>query len=159
MKVIIKNKFFTLRGGSSVKSETGEDVFFVKGKLFSPTNVKWICDKNGNKCYKVRNKYINFFTHRAYVYDKNSKIARVKHPFFSAKKFIVEGYKDEILIDGDFFSLQSSILKDGKEIGIIRRNLTVVNDAFTLEGEEEDIPFLIALVIAIDNILDKIKSR
>ncbi len=41
MKVIIKNKFFSLGGSSSVKNENGEDVFFVKGKVLSPTHVKW----------------------------------------------------------------------------------------------------------------------
>lgn len=160
MKVIIKNKFFSLRGSSSVTNEAGESLFIVKGRLLSPTKVKWVCDKTGKKLYKVRNKYINFFVHRAYVYDTKEKIAKVKHPLFGGKKFIIEGYKDEILIDGDFFSFQSSIVCNGKTIGTIIRNITIVNDAFTLEAEEEDMPFMIALVIAIDNIFDKItKSR
>lgn len=160
MIVTIKNKFFSLRGSSSVKSNTGEDLFFVKGRLFSPTKVKWVCDRKGNKLYKVRNKWINFIAHRVYIYDRNAKIAKVKHPLFGGKKFIIEGYKDEIVIQGEFFSPESSIIRDGKTIGIIRRNLSIVNDTFSLEAEEEDMPFLIALVIAIDNIFDKItKSR
>lgn len=155
MKVIIKNKFFTLGGNSSVKDETGKDVFVVKGRVFSPTRVKWICDVEGNKLYKVRNKWINFFAQRAYVIQDKVKIAKVKFGFFSVKKFVVEGYKDEILIDGDFFSLKSTIMRNGKPIGTINRQITIVNDAFELEGEETDMPFLIALVIAIDNIIDK----
>lgn len=158
MKVIIKNKFFTLGGSSSVKDENGQDAFFVKGRVLSPTKVKWVCDKDKNKLYKVRNKWFNFFNYRAYVYEGKTKIAKVKHPLFSGKKFVVEGYKDEILIDGDFFSLKSTIIRNGKPIGTINRKLTVVNDAFSLEGEEADMPFLIALVIAIDNIYDKISK-
>lgn len=70
----------------------------------------------------------------------------------------MEGYKDEILIDGDFFSLKSSIKRNGNVVGTINREITIVNDAFTLEAEEADMPFMIALVIAIDNILDKIRK-
>lgn len=156
MRVIIKNKFFSLGGSSSVKNENGEDVFFVKGRFLSPTKVKWVCDKNGNKLYKVRNKWFNFVNERAYVYEGKTKIAKVKHPLFSGKKFVIEGYKDEILIDGDFFSRVSTIKRNGNAVGTITRELAVVNDTFTLEAEEVDMPFMIALVIAIDNILDKI---
>ena len=159
MKVIIKNKFFSLGGSSSVKDENGNDVFYVKGRIMSPTKVKWVCDKEGNKLYKVRNKWFNFFNERAYVYEGKTKIAKVKHPAFAGNKFIVEGYADEIMIDGDFFSLKSSILRNGEVVGTINREITIINDAFTLEADEKDMPFMIALVIAIDNIFDKIRKN
>lgn len=159
MRVYIKNKLFSLRGSSSVKDDSGKDVFFVKGKLISPTHKKLILDKDGKKLYKVRNKWFNFFAERAYVYDEtNTKVARVKHPFMSGKKFVVEGYKDEILIDGDFFSLSSTITRNGKPIGTITRKFDLT-DSFCLEADEAEIPFLIALVVAIDNIMDKIVKR
>lgn len=155
MKVIIKNKFFSIGGGSSVKDENGNDVFVVKGRFMSPTRVKWVCDKAGNKLYKVRNKWFNFFSGSAYIYKDNEKIAKVYHPAFSPKKFIVEGYKDEIIIDGEFFSPKSTIMRNGKPVGTINREFTIINDAFTLEADEADIPLMIALVIAIDNIVDE----
>lgn len=155
MKVVIKNKFFSLGGGSSVKDEFGNDVFVVKGRVFSPTRVKWVCDRQGNKLYKVRNRWFNFISGNAYIYKDKEKIAKVHHPAFSIKKFVVEGYGDQIVIDGDFFSLTSTITRNGVPIGIIRREITLVNDTFTLEANEEDMPFMIALVIAIDNITDE----
>lgn len=157
MKVFIKNKLFSVRGNSSVQDESGKDVFFVRGKLFSPTHVKFVCGPDKEKLYKVRNKWFNFFAYRAYVYNENGeKVACVKHPPFGGKRFVVEGYQDEIYIDGEFFSPRSSILRNGKPIGTIDRQFTVVRDAFCLEGDDADLPFLIALVIAIDNIYDKI---
>jgi uncharacterized protein YxjI len=39
MKLIIKNKFFSLGQGSSVKDEQGNDAFIIKGKVFSITNL------------------------------------------------------------------------------------------------------------------------
>lgn len=84
------------------------------------------------------------------------KIATVKDKYFTVKnEFFVEGYKDEIKIDGKFFSFHSKILRNGEVMGTIDRKFTIVKDAFMLEANEEDIPFLIALVIAMDNICDK----
>ncbi len=154
MKVKITNNLFSITGSSSVKDENGEDVFYVKGRFLSPTHVKWVCDKDKNKLYKVRNKWFNFIGQRAYVYQGKTKVACVKHPPFSVKKFILEGYKDEVMINGDFFSLTSTITKNGNPIGTIKRELISMTNTFTLEADEANIPFLIALVIAIDNICD-----
>lgn len=157
MKVIIRNKFFSFGGSSSVKTETDEDVFFVKGRVFSPTHVKWVCDLEKHKLYKVRSKWFNFVNERAYVYDaEGNKLAAVKHPMFSGNKFIVEGYKDEIAISGDFFSFESTITKNGVPIGKITRGFSLGGDKFALEASDADMPFMIALVIAIDNIVDRI---
>lgn len=161
MKVFIKNKLVSLGGSSTVKDESMKDVFAVKGKVMSISKKKRICDMNGNVLYTVRNKMIRFFSHSVIIYDGDkNKIARVKHPAFSVKKFIVEGYKDEITINGEFLSRRSEIVRNGKTIGTIDREFTIMTDAFCLEGDEADIPFLIALVIGIDNIYDRItKSR
>lgn len=155
MIVYVKNKFFSLKGSSTVKDDAGRDVFAVKGKLVSPTKKKFICSLDGKTLYTVRNKFFHLFVHSVYVSDEHGeKIARVKHPPFSPKKFVVEGYKDEITVDGDFFSMKSTITRGGVPIGTITRAFDIV-DAFKLEAEPEDIPFLIALIIGIDNITDK----
>lgn len=105
----------------------------------------------------MRNKWFNWFVHSTYVYNaQKEKVARVKDKFFSVKgDFFVEGYMDEIKIDGQFLSYTSNIVKNGEVIGTIRRQITLIADAFELEANEEDMPFLIALIIAIDNIIDK----
>lgn len=65
---------------------------------------------------------------------------------------------EEIKIEGKFFGLTSQILRNGEVMGTIRRQVAIINDAFELEAKEEDIPFLIALVVALDNIVDKKKN-
>ena len=51
--------------------------------------------------------------HKAYIYDANkNKIATVKDKFFNVnKEYFVQDYKDEIKLDGKFFSLTCNILK------------------------------------------------
>ncbi len=157
MKVYIKNKFWSWGGGSSVVNEKKEPVFQVKGRVFSITKVKYVCDMEGKRLFKVRNKWFNFFVHKAYIYDENKKkIATVKDKWFNLNgEYFVLGYKDEIKIEGKFFGLSSKILRNGQVIGSIKRQFTIINDAFELDADEADMPFLIALVIALDNIVDK----
>ena len=133
---------FGLDRNCSVVNENKEPVFKVKGRIFSITRVKYVCDMQGNRLFKIRNKWFNWFIHKAYIYDANkTKIATVKDKYFTVKnEFFVEGYKDEIKIDGKFFSFHSKILRNGEVMGTIDRKFT---------------PFLIALVIAMDNICDK----
>ena len=157
MKVYIKNKFWSWGCGSSVVNEKKEPVFQVKGRVFSITKVKYVCDMEGKRLFKVRNKWFNFFVHKAYIYDENKKkIATVKDKWFNLNgEYFVLGYKDEIKIEGKFFGLSSKILRNGQVIGSIKRQFTIINDAFELDADEADMPFLIALVIALDNIVDK----
>ena len=157
MKVYIKNKFWSIAGGSDVVDENKNPVYKVKGKVFSITRKKYLCDMEGNRLYTIRNKWFNWFIHKAYIYDKDKhKIATVKDKWFNIdQKYFVTGYKDEIKINGKFFSLTAEILRNGEVIGTIRRQINFLIDAFELEAKEEDMSFLIALVIAIDNIQDK----
>lgn len=157
MKVYIKNRVFSLGQGSSVVDENKNALFDVKGRAISITRKKFLYDANGQLLYSIRNKWINFFVHKAYIYDASgSKIATVKDKWFNVnQEYFVMGYKDEIKIQGKFFGLTSQILRSGNVIGTVRRQITFIADAFELEADERDIPFLIALVVALDNIHDK----
>ena len=157
MKVYIRNKLISLGGSSKVLDENKEPLMNVKGKIFSITKKKFIYDKEGNLLYKVRNKWFKFINHAAFIYDaEGNKIATVKNSYWSLRgKYMVTDYSDEITIEGKFFNLTSTIYKNGEVMGTIRRDLSLANDYFTLEADEQDIPFLVALVIALDNISDR----
>ena len=143
--------------GSKVLDENQNPVYRVKGKVFSITRKKFIYDMQGNLLFTIRNKWFNWFVHKAYIYDANkNKIATVKDKFFNVnKEYFVQDYKDEIKLDGKFFSLTCNILKNGEVVGTIRREINLVADSFELDAKDEDAQFLVALVIAIDNIGDK----
>ncbi|MGM9971745.1 MAG: LURP-one-related/scramblase family protein [Anaeroplasmataceae bacterium] len=156
MKVYIKNKLVSFGGSSKVLDESQNPIYKVKGKLFSITHKKKIYDMQGKLLYRVRNKWINFFTHKAYIYDaKKKKIATVRDKWANVnQEYFIQDYVDEIKIEGKFLSTNCNILRNGEKIGNINRQFFAITDSFELEANEEDIPFLIALVIAIDNIVD-----
>lgn len=159
MKLYIKNNLISLRGSSSVKDENKQDVFIVKGTFFSITHKKRIKDLEGNLLYKVRNKWFQFITHSAYVYDgKGNKVAKVKRKFGFKNVFIVQGYQEEISIEGNFMSWTLDICRNGEIVGTVRRAIDWT-DSFVLETDtEQDGAFLVALVIAIDNIFDDMSN-
>ena len=122
---------------------------------------------NKNLIYIVRNKYFNFINKRAFIIrpDK-TKEAVVKRKGLTFKnQYFIEGYQDEIAITGNFLGWDLAITKNGETIGTIKRNITAESfwlgkDSFCLESEdEESMKFLVAVVIAIDNIIDKMKSK
>ena len=121
-----------LQAGSTVINlldENKQPIYKVKGRVFSITRVKYVCDLEGKKLFKVRNKWFNWFVHRAYIYDANkNKIATVKDKWFNVnQEYFIQGYKDEIKINGKFFGLSSQILRNGEVIGTIKRQFTVFN--------------------------------
>lgn len=159
MKLYIKNKLISLRGSSSVTDESGQDVLVVKGNFFTFTNKKRIKDVNGKLLYKVRNRWFNFITHGAYIYDgEGKKVAKIKRKFGFKNVFAVEGYRDEISVEGDFLSWTLDVFRNGEQIGTVRREFALT-DSFVLETDDaDDAAFMTALVIAIDNIFDNMSN-
>ena len=154
MKVYIKNKIITIGGSSTVVDENGQTVFTVKGKWPSITNKKFLYDKDDKLLYIIRNKYWRMFNRYALIYDADKNlIAKVQSKFFSIKKYTILNHKNEIVINGKIFS-NSSIVRNGDVIGTYSRRPDMLRDSFELDAKEEDLPFLTALIIGIDNITD-----
>ena len=161
MIVHIKNKFLSLREGSDVLNDSNEPVYKVKGKWPSLRKRKYICTLDGQKLYEVRNKFWHFLYPSAFIFDENGeKIAKVKRKILTMRtQFFIEGNEHEYVIDGNWMGWNLTVTRDGKEMGKISRNFDLFKDAFTAEAADEDIPFMIALVIAIDNMMDKAKNE
>lgn len=161
MKLLIKNKIFSLGEGSKVFYEDGKTkAFEVKGKVFSITRKKFIQDLEGNTLYMVRNKYWTFLVKKAFICDAEGKIlATVSRKISIKSKFSVEGEGCKMDISGDFLGFNYDILKDGQKIAHVHRKLWALNDAFEADIEDDkDAALVTALVIAIDNISDHEQS-
>ena len=161
MIVHVKNKFISLRGGSDVVNDNNEPVYKVKGKWPSLRKRKYICTLDGTVLYEVRNKFWHFIYPSAFIFNsEKEKIAKVKKKIMTMRtQFFVEGNEHEYVIDGNWVGWNLSVLRDGTEIGKISRNFDMFKDSFTVEADEENMPFMIALVIAIDNMQDKVRNE
>ena len=53
MTFSVKNKIISLGGSSFVTADNGDKMFRIKGRIFSPTHKKIVCDTAGNKLFVV----------------------------------------------------------------------------------------------------------
>ena len=164
MVFYIKNKMVSWGDGSYVLDENGQKAYQVKGRVFSVTRKKFIYDLQGNLLFSVRNKYWTFFRKSVYIYDHRGGtkqlLCRVKAPFFSNWKVVENNIDLELkgrFLDGIYAKLK------GYDIGkfYLDRSFAAVfiRDAYTLEVVDPMYAeFLIALVVAYDNIRDQHKD-
>ena len=161
MELIIRNKWVSLGGSSEVKDVNGNDVFKVKGKVFSFTQKKFLTDLNDVTKYVIRNKFWRLFVYRAFIMDpQENVVATVRRKVFSLHdRYFVESTLGNLEIVGNIFQFNYQILLNGAEIGHVARKVSL-RDSFVLSFDDSyDPAFMVALVIAIDNITDRKDSN
>jgi uncharacterized protein YxjI len=158
MDLLIRNKWVSLRGSSVVKDLNEKDVMRVQGKFWTFTAKKFIQTMDKETKYVVRNKFWRLFAYRAFIFDeKNERVAHIRRKIFSFHdRFFIDSKFGNIEIKGNIFCFDYHIFVNGKEVGHLGRRISL-RDSFVLHVEEDDIDpyFLVALVIAIDNITDR----
>ena len=157
MQVSIRNKWISLRGGSTVKDMNEQDVFVVKGKFWTWTSKKFLRDLDGNLLYTIRNKFWTWFARKALVYDKDgNQVALVRRKIFSFHdRYFITSPLGELEIKGNILCFDYHIILNGKEVGHISRKISL-RDSFVLTlDDDQDLAFFVAFVIAIDNITDR----
>ena len=156
MRVSIRNNWVSLGGSSTVKDEQENDVLLIKGKVVSISRKKYIQDLNHELLYTVRNKIFSIFTKKAIVYDKvGNQVAFIRRKIFSVHdRYFVNSNLGKIEIQGNILGFDYHIYLNDEEVGHISRNISL-RDSFTLDLKDGfDLPFYVALVIAVDNITD-----
>lgn len=179
MELLVKNKVASITGASRVFNEKDEQVYKVKGSWASNTFTlkyrKRIMTMDGKLLYSVCNKRIHGPLKRAcIIYDSDKKeVARISENGAFKCGYQIDGATKKMEINGAFIGEGASITLDGKKIGkILSGNyktkadgkvivgVGILSDKFKLTvNDPEDAPFLVALVIAIDNMRDAYRRK
>ena len=166
MKYILKNKIISLGNGSTVRDESGRDLFFVKGKVFTLTQKKYIRTMDKKVLYTVRNKFFHLLLPKVYLCDASgNKLMMIKKEklFALRQNFEIVPLADgqpKLSVTGDYIARHFDILENGMPIAHVRKNFNVLKDSFWLETDyTEKAPLLIAFVIALDNYYDNLKNE
>ena len=157
MEFAIKNKWVSLGGSSVVQDLQGNDVMKVKGKFFTFTQKKFLTDMDGNLKFVIRNKFWRLFTYRALIFDPEGKqVAMLRRKIFSFHdRYFVTSDLGDMEIIGNFLQFNYRIILNGNEIGHVARKISL-RDSFVLTADDAyDPSFMVALVIAVDNITDR----
>ena len=164
MIIYVRNNFVTWRGNSYVEDENGNELYKVKGKFkfFSPSRKKRIYNKEGEKIYTVRNKIWRapFTFNSALIYDANGeKLGRLQMKLSRANRYVLKGeHYDSIRIGVDKEHTGITVFKNDVAIASFYDD-SLLRDSYRVDViSEEDIDLIVSLVIAVDNIKDKIRE-
>ena len=161
MRLIIKNKWISLKGSSFVKDEKGNDVLQVEGKFWTVTRKKYIKDLDGNIVYIVRNKYWKFIHYQAFIMDKNEKIIShvVRKAFSLHDHYDLMSPYGKVVLRGNILGYDYHIFLNDVEVGHVARNISL-RDSFILDLKDGlDEKYFVALLIAMDNITDEMSNN
>lgn len=159
MRYYIKSKLLKLKEDFWVKDSNGKECFFVDKEFFS-FGLQFKVLQNNIIQYTVREKLLKFLP--AYeVFEPNGNVvARVKKNFtFFRDSIEVESNYGDFRIEGDFFDYNYRIISNGRVIANIEKELLSFTDNYYVDIQYENEAFIIALVVIIDNIIDKQKNN
>ncbi len=159
MRYYIKSKLFKIKEDFWVKDVNGQECFFVDKEFFS-FGLQFKVLQNNIIQYTVREKLLKFLP--AYeVFEPNGNVvARVKKNFtFFRDSIEVESNYGDFRIEGDFFDYNYRIISNGRVIANIEKELLSFTDNYYVDVQYENEAFIIALVVIIDNIIDKQKNN
>lgn len=159
MRLVVKNKWISLKGSSFVKDEQGNDVLKVEGKFWTVTHKKFVKDLN-NICYIVRNKFWKFIHYQAYIMDKDENIVAhvVRKAFSLHDHYDLMSPYGKIVLRGNILGYDYHIYLNDEEVGHVGRHFSL-RDSFVLDLKDGlDYKFFIALLIAMDNITDEMNE-
>ena len=91
------------------------------------------------------------------IYDANDNIigmVKKQLTFFKDSIFVESNYGN-FEIQGDFWHYSYTINHNGRTIAVIDKEILSFTDNYYVDINYENHPFIIALVIIIDNIIDK----
>lgn len=151
MKYIIKQKLFSLRTGFNIKNEFEEDVYSIKGEVFSLGKKLRLYDLEGNELVYIEQELFNFLPVYKIYMDGEVK-AKVKKKFTLFRtEFYIESNGKEYTLEGDFLAHEYRILSQHSDIANISKEWFTFADTYGVEiSDVESHPFILALVIVLD---------
>ena len=153
MRLYMKQKVFSWKDKFSIKTESGEDRYYVEGKAISIGKKLRIYDPAENELAFVNQKVVSLMP-KFCVEMNGEEVAVIKKKItFLKPKYLIEGPGWEV--KGDFFSHDYEIVENGRTIVAIHKKWMAWGDSFELDIVDESQEVLaVAVVIAIDAVMD-----
>jgi uncharacterized protein YxjI len=154
MRYQIRQRIFSFGDSFKIKDEYGNDRFEVQGKVFSFGDKLRIYDLTGNELVYIEQEMFHLLP-RYNIYLKDNYAATVKKELsFFRPKFFIESSMGNYTMEGDIFSHEFQILKDGREAAYVSKAWFSFSDTYGAEiVDTENQEFMLAMVIVIDQIL------
>ncbi|MFI3213773.1 MAG: LURP-one-related family protein [Eubacteriales bacterium] len=160
MNLYIKQKRFSFGDKYDIYDANQNVVYKAWGEIFAIANKLHLCNNCDEELMFIKQRAMTFLpTFELFVHG--NLFATVKKEFtFFYKKINVESTYGNFVIDGNFWDHEYTITCDGKLFGKVSKEWLVWGDVYELDiNTEEHSEFFVALVLAIDSILEGEKNR
>ena len=160
MNFVVKQKVFSFADNFDIKDDFGDPHYIVEGKFFTIGKKLNIYDMNRNHLIYIEEKIFKFLP-EYYLYQEDEMVAMVKRKLtFLKPRVDIESRYGNFTINGSVLGYNFSIEKDGKEVVRISKGLITLSDTYMVSiHENENVDFLLALVIVIDQIFHDNRSN
>lgn len=158
MRYYMKSKFFKIKEDFWIKNDHGEDVYFVDNKFLS-FGLQFEILRNNRVLYSVKEKLLTFMSNYE-MFEQGNVVAHINQKFtFFRDKINVSSKYGDLNIEGDYFDYNYEIYKDERLIAKVTKEFLSFTDNYYIDVDFEDEAFVLALVVIIDNIIDKQKDN
>ena len=154
---IIRDRMFRLGEDSDITDEAGQLVLRVDGKVMSLHNRLVLHDQAGREVGQVHRKLAAL--RPAYEISIDGKdVADVRKHLFTVfgERFTIEVHgAGDMEIDGDLFSHEFTIRRDGQTVATISKRWLSMTDSYAVDvAPGEDDVLILASVLALDLAID-----
>jgi uncharacterized protein YxjI len=149
MKLMVKQKVFSLADRFTIYDESGNDKYYAEGELFSWGKKLHITDLGENEVAFVQQKVFSLLP-KFYVFQGETQIAEIAKDFtFFIPHYTINGLDWEV--EGSFMEHNYSISKDGQTIVTISKEWFTWGDCYVLDIDNcQNEIVALAVVLAID---------
>mmetsp|Transcript_15824 Transcript_15824/g.18232 ORF Transcript_15824/g.18232 Transcript_15824/m.18232 type:complete len:163 (-) Transcript_15824:106-594(-) len=152
----IKEKFWSCGDDFAIKNaETDEDVFFVKGKVFSWGDDLTITDTDGNEVSHIKQKMMSLLP-KYEIHKNGEKFADVQKKLsWMNQKFELDVPGDnDYSIKGSFWKHDFNFERSGEVVATVSKKVFSWSDAYSIEiVDGEDDVSILSTCIVIDQVL------
>lgn len=151
MRYLIKQKFFSLSDGFTIKDEAGNDCFKVKSKVITVGKKLSLCDMSDKEAAFIEQKLLKLFPEYHISVD-SQEVMVIKQKFsLLSKKFAITGSAGEYEVEGNLRAKDFRITKNGSISAVISKKFLAVSDTYTIDiDDKENNALMLAVAIVLD---------
>ncbi len=156
----IQQKVFKIMDHYPIWDEADNVVYQVDQEFQLIGKTIHVSDATGNWLFTVRREILTLLPRFVVEFADGRELFLQSKLSFMYKVIEVEPTSFGITIEGDFFSKEFEVLKEGNPIGKISRKWLSFGDKFAIEVlDEEHEELFVAVMIALDAIIDAAQSK
>jgi len=154
MQFQVKQKILSIGDNFIIQDQNGHPHYQVSGQVFSFGDKLSLEDLNGHELFYIEQKLMRLMP-EYYLYKKGQTMAICKKRFtLFGSKFDIESQYGNFEINGYPLNYTYEIIKDGKIVATVDKQLFSFSDTYGVEiNESEDYAFILSLIIIIDQVV------